>query len=276
MKDCIIVIPIYRIPTPNEETSIKNTLSKFQEYDCSFVIPKGLNEYAGNSNAKEKLKNDYPSAMQIEVDNRWLGPGLGVQGYNEMMLSKSFYERFVNYKYILICHPDAWVFRNDLKEWIDKNYDVVGAPWISRPHFMSCLWLRTQPPSLYIYKLLKKIGITKNIVSTMSEKPGFVGNGGFSLRKVKSIIRVCETHEDIIKKYVASVDAEFNEDVFWARVPENFKYPTQYEALSFSIDRHPRMCYVINEENLPMACHGYATSTKHINFWSKFINIYHK
>ena len=57
------------------------------------------------------------------------------QGYNEMMMSEKFYELFSDYEYILICHVDAWLFRNELVEWCRKGYDHVAAPWPMRPRY---------------------------------------------------------------------------------------------------------------------------------------------
>src|SRR6185312_14561683 len=60
------------------------------------------------------------------------------------------------YKYILFYELDAWVFRDELNYWCTKGYDYIGAPWLDSS--------------------------TKQIVG--------VGNGGFSLRKVNSSIRI--------------------------------------------------------------------------------------
>ena len=272
MKDCIIVIPVYRIPTANEDKSIKNTLSKLKGYDCTFVIPENLDEYEGNKGASAKLFRDYPSVTHTVVRRNWLGPGIGVQGYNEMMLSKSFYEQFMNYKYVLICHPDVWIFRNELQEWLDKDYDIVAAPWIERPRFFSRSYLKTKWPFFYIYHFLYKR--FPSIDKTPQNRKGNIGNGGFSLRKVSSILNVCDKYSEIIKEYISTEDErEHNEDVFWARVPVELKYPTQYEALNFSIDFHPKLCYRLNNCNLPMACHGYAQRKKRRRFWGRFIDL---
>lgn len=54
-------------------------------------------------------------------------------GYNRLMLSEDLYSAFSNYEYILICQSDAYIFRDELKEWCEAGYDYVGAPWLRRP-----------------------------------------------------------------------------------------------------------------------------------------------
>ena len=75
------------------------------------------------------------------------------------MLSSEFYRRFSKFEYILIYQLDAFVFKDQLNYWCKKGYDYIGAPWFEGFH-------------------LTKTGV--NIIG--------VGNGGFSLRRVKTHI----------------------------------------------------------------------------------------
>jgi hypothetical protein len=56
-------------------------------------------------------------------------------------------------------HLDSLVFNSNLHYWCNLNYDFIGAPWIKGPDLP---WLREEG----------------------------VGNGGFSLRKVKSFLNL--------------------------------------------------------------------------------------
>lgn len=82
-----------------------------------------------------------------------------VDSYSALMLWKDFYTAFDDYEYILIYQLDALVFSGALDEWCAANWDYVGAP------FMRC----EDSPLVTI-------------------EGG--GNGGFSLRKVESFLRV--------------------------------------------------------------------------------------
>src|SRR5215475_12526935 len=80
----------------------------------------------------------------------------------ELMLSSKFYEAFAEYKYVLNYQLDALVFSDQLTEWCAKDFDYIGAPWLA-------------------------------CEDTPNVKVSRVGNGGFSLRKVESFLKVLES-----------------------------------------------------------------------------------
>jgi hypothetical protein len=82
-----------------------------------------------------------------------------LKGYNKLMASYDFYKRFEDYDYLLIYHLDAYVFRDELDYWCNQGYDYIGAPWFKD-------------------------------FSNSSEVFLGVGNGGFSLRKIRSFLKV--------------------------------------------------------------------------------------
>jgi hypothetical protein len=92
------------------------------------------------------------------VEDKWLS---SVASYNAMLLQGWFYRMFANWSYVLIYQLDAWVFGDALGEWLAKAYTYVGAPWTGH--------LGPDTPDTG------------------------VGNGGFSLRCVAEMIRICES-----------------------------------------------------------------------------------
>ena len=111
-----IVIPLYRLPLSQaEETAIKHTARILQSYPICFIIPEGL--------PKAPLERLIPQAGIMSVSNHWLGRENGISGYNDMMMSKDFYSLFADTEYILVCQPDAWIFRDELEKWCRKSYD---------------------------------------------------------------------------------------------------------------------------------------------------------
>jgi hypothetical protein len=91
-----------------------------------------------------------------------------IAGYNRLMLNPGFYKAFRKYKYILLYQLDCFVFRDELKSWCNKNYDYIGAPWVE---------------------------MTEN-----SDKNSWkVGNGGFSLRKVRSCYKMLSSYKILSK-----------------------------------------------------------------------------
>jgi hypothetical protein len=85
-----------------------------------------------------------------------------VSAYNRMMLTPAFYEAFGDYRYILNYHLDALVFSDELLRWCDLKLDYVGPPWLP---CKDTPWVKNPK----------------------------VGNGGFSLRKVASFLKIIDS-----------------------------------------------------------------------------------
>jgi len=87
-----------------------------------------------------------------------------VEAHNKLLMSEMFYRSFADYEYIMIYHLDSLVFSSDLDAWCSKGFDLVAPPWIPGPDLP---WL---------------------------SEPG-VGNGGLSLRRVESFLRILRSKE---------------------------------------------------------------------------------
>lgn len=246
-----VVVPIYRHLTELEYLSLRNTAKVLADYDIEVLYPEGM--------GVQSLAEEFPSLQFRGVGEEWLGAKNGIAGYNKMCLSWEFYAMYANYDYILICHTDAWIFRDELREWCERGYDCVAAPWLRRP--------------IYNLPLVKQYMAWRAKLSTKPTRQilyGKVGNGGLSLRKVSSFMRVCREESVAIERFNAERHHLYNEDVFWATVPKNFSYPSEQEALRFAIDTHPRYCYRLLGGQLPFGCHSW-TKPKFYKFWRRFI-----
>lgn len=244
----LIVIPVYRSLKPEEEFSLQNTLKVFHGHAIAFLCPFEFN--------MEPLVKKYPQVGIVRVSSDWLGTKRGILGYNEMMLSESFYSLFRHYEFLLICHVDAWVFHDDLKRWENMEVDHVGAPWPMPPSYSR------YPKKLYF---LYKTAIRPSAHYLLFNR---VGNGGFSLRRVQAFIKVCQEHKSDIEHYKAHSEDSHNEDIYWSLYSKELRTPSTEEAYSFAFDCKPDLLYKLNNEQLPMAAHGYDKSKF---FWEKFI-----
>jgi hypothetical protein len=79
---------------------------------------------------------------------------------------------FSKFEFVLFYELDAFVFRDELDSWCDANYDYIGAPWFEG--FANC--------------------------SSQSPFIG-VGNGGFSLRKISSALRVLRSFSYVLRPH---------------------------------------------------------------------------
>ena len=228
MKNCAIIIPIYRK---------LNAYEKFS-YDVlkSIVKDKDIYIVCGN-NFKSELKEN------VEYfDSSYFNSSFD---YSRLCKSYEFYNRFSDYKYILIYQLDCLIFRDDINYWCDKDYDYIGSPIISN-------------------------------YAGWSFTP-IVGNGGFSLRKVDYFRSITNPDGDFRKKYDSVLEThkkkdlyEAFEDLYFCEFVSSkwlFDVPTIEESLRFSIDMNPDIVFN-SDRGLPMGCHAFC---KNIPFWEKIV-----
>ncbi len=243
---------------PEEEISIQHLNHFLGDYDKYLIIPSTIDlEIAGLNT--------------IKMPDKYFG---SVKAHNLMLLSKRFYKHFLDYEYLLIYHPDALVFSDELEYWCDQGYDYIGPPWI--PH--------SEAPYHG---------------DTVIE--GKVGNTGFSLRKVKSLMEVInskkvslKSHEELeydigdlsnmnaltsyIKRLLVKIrffplERRYSiDDTFWGIRASNyvssFNVAPLDVALQFAFEFAPRHCYELNNHKLPFGCHAWTRYDK--EFWEQF------
>lgn len=253
---CKILIPIYRIPTSDELCAIGNNCRTLAAHNIAIVAPEGLDV----STIKQVVS---PDVEYLFVSQEWLGTRNGIAGYNRMMLSEEFYAMFEGWDYILICHSDAWIFRDEVSEWCRKGYDCVAAPWIRRKVY--------DIPFVKQYMELRAYMQHSKGVNCRGDLYGQIGNGGLSLRRVESFRKACKQYAARIEHYINTPSHLYNEDVFWALEPQEFNYPTWREALDFAFDTNPAYCYRLQGGRLPMGCHSW-TKPKMWQFWQNIID----
>ena len=79
--------------------------------------------------------------------------------HSQLLMWPGFYRIFQDYEYILIYHLDSLVFSDEIAPWCRLGLDYIGAPWVPCPEMP---WV----------------------------KEAHVGNGGFALMKVESVLKV--------------------------------------------------------------------------------------
>ena len=160
--------------------------------------------------------------------------------YNHLMMSAAFYKVFLNYEYILIYQLDAFVFSDKLEYFCGLGYDFIGAPWAT----------------------LQKIIYDNKIYMA------FVGNGGFSLRKVEKFYNLLTNH----KTWTTEIKT-MPEDVFFSLCgklfPDEFRIAPIKIAYQFSVEQCVEHFVKKNGGELPFGCHAWHNCSK--NFYIKEI-----
>ena len=96
-----------------------------------------------------------------------------VNSYSRLLMSHEFYRRLSRWSHVLIYQLDCLVFRDALQEWCRNDWDYIAAPWFHK------------------------------FLDDTSDGLWRVGNGGFSLRKISSHLRVLSK-----QAYVGSIYPE--------------------------------------------------------------------
>lgn len=167
-------------------------------------------------------------------------------GYSELLMTTDFYARFDKYEYLLIYQLDAYVFQDKLDYYCSLGYDYIGAP------------------------------LNKNFSKITG---GRVGNGGFSLRKISSCIRMTNCRNHIIGEVFANIPDDGihirAEDQFfsWCGYNKNydFRVPDIKTAVGFALECDVQHAYrKLNEKNLPCGVHAWSKSL-FFYCWKNFI-----
>ncbi len=221
----------------------------------------------------ECLDITLPGFRVKPFDDRFFG---SAAANSRLMFSSRFYKAFRDYRYILIYHLDALVFSDQLMEWCDTDLDYVGAPWIKCE---DAAWVRIP----------------------------HVGNGGFSLRKVESFLRVIHSREywvdpdrywedfcrskpryiqylNIPRRYLKRLSRmngarrhmaswTGNEDIFFAEYASkyyrDFKVASFETGLQFAFELAPSKCFELNGRRLPFGCHAWHRYDR--DFWEPYL-----
>jgi len=243
----VIVIPIYKaILSADELASLQQCIKILKKHPIVFFGSDKLDVTV----YKNALAGEIPFNIEYFDDVYFKN----IDGYNKLMLSTSFYERFKKYQYMLIYQLDAWVFTDELQYWCNKGYDYIGAPWIDADWCAYCA---------------SHITLTRRIAGKLGYTNfNLVGNGGFSLRKISSFL----FNLKLFSKKVKSFD--LNEDFFYSYFINSynvfFKVAPFNVALKFSFEVKPEMLLEQNNGKLPFGCHAWL---KRIDFWQDYISI---
>ncbi len=223
--------------------------------------------------ADAPIFRDYPAFDVISFSDDSFN---SIEAYSQLLLSASFYRAFDHRAFMLIAQLDSLVFSDALPRWCEAGYDYIGAPWLIDP---------------------------------ASPEKGFsrVGNGGFSLRRTETFLRVLESERYLslqvsgardlftaplpdvashrwlkrarilraARRGAAAYAKEYslNEDRFWSDrarlfLPE-LKIAPASEALDFAFERAPRYCLARNANKLPFGCHAWSRWDR--AFWEPYL-----
>ena len=153
----VVAVPVYRAElSETEKSSFRQTTSVLgKKHSIVLFAPEGID--------LTLYREIFPDFQVEYFPPHCFG---SIADYSRLLLSPDFYRRFSRYEWMLICQLDVWVLKDNLEYWCQQNYDYIGAPIPASWEFY---------PGGKIYDI--------------------VGNGGFSLRRIASVIRVLESDQ---------------------------------------------------------------------------------
>lgn len=190
---------------------VLNNMLECLSNDWNIVFFHGINNIEYSTNIVNKLNilfNDRIKLVNLNVDN------LNQKTYSKLLATKSMIYDYITTKYFLIFQTDSIMIKSNsylMDTFLDKDYDYIGAPWL----------ICNYPPT---------------------KARNFIGNGGFSLRKTETMLK-------IIENYKWDENHEWQEDLFFSKHYDNIdnKKPPYETAKLFCVDE------IFSE--ITMACH---------------------
>lgn len=244
VREIVIVVPVYQNKFNERELlSLRRLQDTMGKYDITYIMP-------------HELENDFICKEHRKGIERFSKKFFtGINGYNQLMLSMDFYKRFLPYEFILVYQTDALIVSGELNPFLEAQYDYIGAPWL-------------QGMPVYKYRF-RGMSILRKIIPWFNQPEIiYVGNGGVSLRRVRACIDILRREEQLAKRW------KENEDVFFSymgiKQAENFRVASIEDALRFSFETEPRICFKRNKYRLPFACHAWARYD--LEFWKTAFN----
>jgi hypothetical protein len=242
VSSCVVLIPVYK-PTPSkdESFSISHSLPNLLGFDVKLLAPESLDV------------SHYEKVWELKNVSRFPDHYFkSVNDYSRLLLNTNFYDTFVNYEFILVCQPDAIVLKPELQKWIDRGYDYIGAPWK--------------------YGLQINLNLGKDFERINPVQcSAYVGNGGFSLRKIKSCTELINQFPSVAKQWVDSGSAE---DLYFSLLGTmslDFKLPNFVTAANFAHETDPEFMHSLTKHELPFGVHAWEKHSR--EHWNTLLNL---
>lgn len=270
----VIVIPVHS-PSPSQEELIAfaQCYKVLSNYPIYVLHPKGLE--------LEAYKETVLGMKGIAIDPIWLS---SIENYNKLKYSSFLYKLFDKYTFLLTYELDAYVFRDELIRWCDKDYSYIGAPWFKgyiypvKPFEIvgignSGFSLRNISSCLTIIKRIRALKILSKSYSKIRLGKIYAFSSFLKRTNLTKLFKI----QDSTTYLPHIIDGDFTlEDHFWsvwvATTFDDFKLAPVSDALQFSFEVNPKVLYKMNNNILPFGCHAWLKYDP--EFWKAYIDFY--
>ena len=267
-----IVIPLYKQFTDldlTEKISLEQTFKILVAHDICFVTHKEIdvNAYCYNQHHAVNVKT-------ILFEKSYFA---NIAGYNRLLLGYEFYNSFREYKFILICQLDLFVFSCMLEHFIKLNYDYIGGTWFEGYNTALKTSIIIAPGNVQ-FSLRKTDSFLKvlNLFNFFCYRNLNFNGIKEALIQPVSFLRIFK-HGLLVERrsYRPILPWQFPgyEDVFWSTYVKQFfswfKVGSIEDSISFSFEVNPDILFNLNNQQLPMATHAWQKYNP--SFWKPHI-----
>jgi hypothetical protein len=191
--------------------------------------------------------------------------------YNVFLTMKSFYLDFYQkgFTHILICHIDAYTFKDDLEYWCKKDISYIGAPWFIYQNNHSQMKFVGSGNGGFS---LRRISDFLSVINKIKTKPKY---NNIFVKLYLSIAQICNGNFIFYRYFIRPFSiGNIHEDTFWAmsaqKIDRTFKVADERQSISFAFETYPEILFQKNDNQLPFGCHSWENYNP--EFWKKFIN----
>lgn len=183
---------------------LKNALDSLPDH-WDILLFHGTQNVSFIKGIQTALLQEYPNrslqSIGLSVEN------LNQKTYSELLATRSIIYDAISTEYFLVFQTDSMFFKEHiylLQTFIEEDYDYVGAPWRQTNYYPT-------------------------------KVRDFIGNGGFSLRKTKTMLEIIQKHDWYAKQ---ASEFEWLEDLYFTAPYSNVlvKKPSYDKAKTFCVD----------------------------------------
>ena len=158
---------------------VLNNMSECLSNEWKIILFHGINNETYSTEIVNKLNEIYNNKIELiklDIIN------LNQKTYSELLANRLDIYNYINTEYFLIFQTDSMMFKkncNLLDLFLNKGYDYIGSPWLI------CNYQPTRDRD-------------------------FIGNGGFSLRKTETMLKIIKNHQ-------WDENNEWHEDLYFSK-----------------------------------------------------------
>jgi hypothetical protein len=224
MTSLVIVTPTHTDSISSlEEQRLKLSLSLNEGVSHMFVVPDSLRI--------NELSKKFPNSTFHKFSDDFF---TSKYKYNSLLLNSNFYEKFLDFDYILLCQFDSIIIRN-VKSILKFNFIYLGASW---------------NPSFYIREFFGHIYTNRTYLPFGKLHELQSGNGGLSLRNPNQINQILKSaHKSLFFQKIIGESRNINEDILTVFILKKFGIPPIEKNIAnkFFIETALRSEYKLNE-----------------------------